>query len=125
VRRWLAGRLATDLEAFVVPGVEITDALGLDLMAAGLRVVANPRHATVLVLVGEIPPGLARAAAVVYSQQPRPRAILSVGAPSPVPMPIADVSVLGNQSALGEGVAELRRRLALGSSDPDPSAFVI
>ena len=117
--------LATDLEAFVVPGVEITDALGLDLMAAGLRVASNPRHATLLVLVGEIPPGLARAAAVVYSQQPRPRAILSVGAQSPVPLPTADASVRGNQSALGEGVAELRRRIALGAWDPDPPAFVI
>jgi Ni,Fe-hydrogenase III large subunit len=117
--------LASDLDAFVVPGVEIADALGLDLAAAGLRVVSNPRHAMVLVLVGEIPPGLARAAAVAYSQQPRPRAILSVSAQSPVPLPTADVSVLGNHSALSESVAELRRRFAMGAWDPDPPAFVI
>src|SRR5437879_3829214 len=83
--------LARALQAFVVPGLETADAFGLDLAAAGLRPVANPRHATVLVLIGEIPPGLAHAAAVAYAQQPRPRAILSVGAQSPVPLPSADV----------------------------------
>jgi len=125
VRRWLAGILAGDLDAFVVPGAEMLDVLGLDLEAAGLRVVASPRHATVLVLVGEIPPGLARSAAIAYTQQPRPRAILSVGAPSPAPLPAADVSVAATQPALTEGIAELRRHVAGGAWDPDPPAFVI
>ena len=38
MRRWLAGMLVSDLEAFVVPGLEIADALGLDrlvMLAAG------------------------------------------------------------------------------------------
>ena len=125
VRRWLAGILAGDLDAFVVPGAEMLDALGLDLEAAGLRVAATPRHASVLVVVGDIPPGLARSAAIAYAQQPRPRAILSVGAPSPAPLPAADVSVAATQPALTEGIAQLRRHVARGAWDPDPPAFVI
>jgi Ni,Fe-hydrogenase III large subunit len=125
LRRWLASALARELDAFVVPGREILDALALDPVAAGLRLVANPRHASVLVLAGEIPPELARAAAVAYAQQPRPRAILSIGASMTQALPAADVSVVASQSALTEGVAELRRRLALGAWDPDPPAFVL
>lgn len=125
IRHWLAGFAAQALDAFVVPGPEILDAFALDPVAAGLRLVPNPRHASVLVLAGEVPSGLARAAAVAYSQQPRPRAILSIGGPSAAPLPAADVSVVASQAALGEGVADLRRRLALGAWDPDPPPFVI
>jgi Ni,Fe-hydrogenase III large subunit len=125
LQRWLASTLPQELDAFIVPGAEILDVLALDPMAARLRLVANPRHASVLVLACEIPPALAHAAAVAYAQQPRPRAILSIGSPGTATLPTADVSVEASQSAVGEGVAELRRRLALGAWDPDPEAFVI
>jgi Ni,Fe-hydrogenase III large subunit len=126
VRRWLASTLARELDAFVVPGPEMLDALALDPVAAGLRVVANPRQATVLVLVGDTPPGLARAAAIAHAQQPRPKAMLSVGAvQSPAPLPSPHVSVAATQPALNEGVADLRRRLAQGAWDPDPPAVAI
>lgn len=122
-RGLLAGILARALDAFVVPGPEILDASGLDAAGAGLRLVANPRHASVLLLVGEIPAELARAAAVAYAQIPRPRAILAVGTVSHAPLATADVCVEPNQAALVAGVADVRRRLATGAWTADPTPF--
>jgi Ni,Fe-hydrogenase III large subunit len=68
------------LAAFVAPDRAVALALGVDLEAAGLHLVATPRHADVLVLVGPIPPGLESAIALTYAQMPRPRARLPVAA---------------------------------------------
>lgn len=68
-----------DLRAFIVPGADVARARGLDLASAGLRVVATPRHANLLVLVGPLPHALRRAAVVVHHQMPAPRAVLSAG----------------------------------------------
>lgn len=124
-RRLLAGTLAQELEVFVVPGPEILDASCLDVGAAGLRLVANPRHASVLLLVGEIPPELARAAAITYAQMPRPRAILAIGTGSPASLPTADVTVEPDQAALVAGVHDVRRRLATGAWAVDAPPFVV
>ncbi len=115
LRRLAARALARDLTAFVVPGPELARAHGLDLAAAGLRPVATPRHAGVLVLIGELPAGLARAAAVAYAQMGRPRAILALGAPEVGPLPAPDVAAALRQDALAAGVAELRRLVAAGA----------
>jgi hypothetical protein len=122
LRRAMASVLGRKLDAFVVPGAELLTAVGLDADRAGLRLVANPRHANVLLLIGEIPPGLAHAAAVAHAQQPRPRAILSVGTTSSADLlPQADVSVEANQAALAAGVANLRRLIAMGAWTPHPA----
>jgi Ni,Fe-hydrogenase III large subunit len=123
VRRWLARALASELAAFVVPGREMLDVLGLDAAAAGLRVVASSRHANVLLLVGEIPPGLARAAATVYAQVPRPRSVLVLGTSSPAPLPDADFVVEAVHTDLVRGVTELRRRMAAEAWHADAAAF--
>ena len=123
LRRLAARALARDLAAFVVPGPEIARAGGLDLAAAGLRPVANPRHAGVLVLVGDLPDGLARAAAVAYAQMPRPRAILALGVSGVGPLPAPDVVADLRQEALADAVGELRRRVATGAFGPDTAPF--
>jgi Ni,Fe-hydrogenase III large subunit len=106
-RRITAAASAAQLAGFVAPGREVALAKGIDLQATGLAVVANPRHADVLVLVGEIPPGLANAVALTYRQMPRPRAILSVGGGPVTDLPSPDVSVAASQAEVEAGVARL------------------
>ena len=52
-RRLMARAQARELHALVVPGPEAARAVGVDLDATGLRISDTPRHASVLVLVGE------------------------------------------------------------------------
>lgn len=114
-RRLVARAGARDLTVFVVPGLEVARALGLDVPGAGLREVTTPRHANVLLLVGQVPEGLARASAVAYAQMSRPRAILAVGEYSTPPLPPPDALVAAEQGALIVGVAAVRRALATHS----------
>src|SRR6267378_3071767 len=106
-RRLTAAASAAPLAAFVAPGREVALAQGINLESAGLRLVANPRHADVLVLVGEIPPGLANAVALTYAQMPRPRAILAIGAGPVMQLPSADVTIAAIQTEVEAGVARL------------------
>lgn len=121
LRRLVARAAARDLVAFVVPGPDVARARGFDLEAAGLRVADTPRHASVLVLAGELPTGLKKAAAIAFAQMPRPRAILAVGAGDVSPLPAPDVSVEGD--ALGTGVEELRRLFVEGGFTEEAAGF--
>ena len=125
LRRLVARAQGQFLTAFVVPGEEVARAFGLDFAAAGLDVVPSPRHAAVLVLVGEIPPGLARPTTVVYAQMPRPRAILAVGANAPAHLPTPDIAVAPTQAALVTGVQALRRQFATGAWAEDTVPFEV
>lgn len=109
VRRWIAQAQAQELTAFVVPGMDVARAHGLDLAAAGLRVAPTPRHAAVLILVGDLSPGLRQAAAVVYAQMPRPRTICALGCTPTLPLPVADVTAALSQSALITAVPRIRK----------------
>jgi Ni,Fe-hydrogenase III large subunit len=102
------------LTCFVVPGRDVVLAIGLDLEGAGLRLVATPRHADVLALVGPIPAGLQPACALTYTQMPRPRAILSIGAGKVDGLPSSDVAVAATQADLTTGVARLSALFADG-----------
>ncbi len=62
LRRLLGAAMARDLTVFLIPGPDIARAHGLGIEAAGLRPVASPRHASVLLVVGAIPPALREAA---------------------------------------------------------------
>ncbi|BBL80351.1 hypothetical protein RxyAA322_22050 [Rubrobacter xylanophilus] len=123
LRRLFAAAMARDLRAFVVPGAEVARARGLDPEAVGLRITAAPRHANVLVIVGELPEGLRKAAAVTYAQMMRPRAVLAVGAEELFPLPEADVSAELSQAGLEEGVARLRRAFSRGAFAPETADF--
>lgn len=122
-RRIVARAQAQELAAFVVPGPEVARAAGVDLEAAGLGISATPRHAGVLVLVGGLPPGLKKAAAVAYAQMPRPRAILAIGSGDISPLPGPDVSIESGQEEAAAGVAELRRFFAGGAFSEDAADF--
>ncbi len=123
LRRLVARAAARELSAFVVPAPELARARGLDLEASGLTVVGTPRHARVLVVVGELPEGLKKAAAVAYAQMPRPRAILAVGAGDVSPLPEPNVSVGLAREGVSGGVAELRRTFAEGAFGAQTADF--
>ncbi len=122
-RRLVARALARDLTVFVAPGLDVARAYGLDPTAAGLRVVSTPRHAAILLLVGEIPPGLRAAAAVAYAQMARPRAIIALGTDGAPPLPAPDVAVTLDQAALVAGVEELQRIVASTAWSSDAPIF--
>jgi len=123
LRRLTALAMARDLRAFLVPGPEIARAHGLDIEAAGLLRVASPRHASVLLVVGAIPPALREAAAIVYAQMVRPRALFALGTQTLSPLPAADVGARLSQDELVEGVHRLRRAFAEGAFRPQVSSF--
>ena len=122
-RRLAARAAARELDALVVPGPDIARAYGIDVEAAGLGVVPTPRHASVLLVVGEVPEGLKKAAAVAYAQMARPRAVLAAGAGDLSPLPTPDVSVDLNQNALAGGISELRHSFAAGAFDAETTSF--
>jgi Ni,Fe-hydrogenase III large subunit len=122
-RRLVARAQARELAAFIVPDPEAAYALGVDLEAVGLRISGTPRHASVLVLVGELPPGLKKAAAVAYAQMPRPRAILAVGAADVSPLPEPDASAGPGQEDVAASVDELRQLFAQSAFSPEAADF--
>ncbi len=123
LRRLTAAAMARDLTTFVVPGPDIAGAHGLDIEAAGFRLVASPRHASVLLVIGEIPPALCEAAAVVYAQMMRPRAVLSLGAQTRPPLPSADITVGLSQHELIDGMRRIGAAMAEGAFGHDASVF--
>ena len=123
LRRIIAAAMARDLCAFVVPGLDIARARGLNPAAAGLHLAATPRHANVLLIIGKLPPGLADAAAVAYAQMPRPRAILALGAGDIAPLPAADVTGELSQAGLASALADLRPLFAGGAFAPMVTKF--
>jgi Ni,Fe-hydrogenase III large subunit len=115
--------MAHRLNAFVVPGPDVARAHGLDLEDAGLRIVDTPRHASVLLLVDELPDGLMKAATVAYAQMMRPRAVFAVGAGAVSSLPESDVSVTLDQESVVAGVEELRHVFVESAFDPDAEDF--
>jgi len=124
LRRLVASAMARDLCAFVVPGVDVARAAGLDFTGAGLHLAASPRHANVLLIIGDLPTGLRDAASVIYAQMPRPRCILALGGGDIAPLPAADATGALSQSGLEAGLRDLRRIIATGAFAPDVSDFV-
>ena len=122
-RRLVARALARDLTVFVAPGLDVARAYGLDPTAAGLRIVPTPRHAAVLLLVGEIPPGLRAATAVAYAQMARPRTIIALRTDGAPPLPAPNVAVTLDQAALVAGVEELQRIVASAAWSSDAPIF--
>ena len=113
--RMAARAMSRRLTAFVVPGPDVARAHGLDVEATGLQTVDTPRHASVLLLVGEVPEGLREAAAVAFAQMMRPRAVFAVGTGGVATLPEPDVLVDLDQESLADGVEELCRAFAEGA----------
>ncbi len=124
LRRLLAAAMAHDLNVFLVPGPEIARAHGLNIEAAGLKLVVSPRHASVLLVIGVISPALSEAAAVIYAQMMRPRALFVLGEEPLPPLPAADVMTGLSQHDLIKGVHRLRRVFTEDAFRSDVSDFV-
>lgn len=107
--------LPHDLDTFVLPGLDIARANGLDIEAAGLRPAATPRHATVLLIVGGLPSTLLNSAAVVYAQMPRPRTLVALGAGDVSPLPAPDTVAPLTRQGLYGAVAQTRELLRVGA----------
>jgi Ni,Fe-hydrogenase III large subunit len=123
IRRLAAAAMAREFEVFVLPGPEVARAMELDLTAAGLRLAATPRHASVMLVVGLMPAGLRDAASIAYAQMPRPRTILALGAGDLTPLPTADASAELSQKGLLSGLIDLRRIIAAGAFRDDVSDY--
>lgn len=106
--RLFSRAISQSLKAFVVPDTRTARAFGLDLAAAGLDVASNPRHASVLLVVGDLPEGLSNAASIVYAQMPRPRAIMTVGTTQQNQHFPPDISISLDQKDLIDGVRRLQ-----------------
>lgn len=108
----LIGRaLPPRLGVFVLPGLDVARAHGLDVEAAGLRPAATPRHATVLLVAGRLPGRFLDSAAVVYAQMPRPRTLIALEAGEVSPLPSPAVVAALTQEGLKEAVARTRQLL--------------
>ncbi|NOY73268.1 MAG: hypothetical protein GXP14_13020 [Gammaproteobacteria bacterium] len=126
LRRLLANAMARDLKVFVVPGLDIARVYGLDIEAAGMQVVASPRHASVLLVLGDISPEIREAASIVYAQMLRPKSLFTVGVTDAellAPLPEADVSVALSQQHLVSGVAAMQAAFAAGSFQLEVSDY--
>jgi len=123
LRRLIAASMARELNIFVIPGPEIARAHGLDIAAAGIQLVVSPRHASVLLVIGAIPPALRETAAVIYAQMMRPRVLFAVGTEDLWPLPPADVVAGLSQQELVQGLRQLRIVFAEGAFHPDVSDF--
>ncbi len=123
LRRLVSIAMARDLGVFIIPGPDIARAHGLDIEAAGLHPVASPRHASVLLIVGAIPPALREAAAIIYAQMVRPRVLFALGTETLPPLPAADVVGGLSQQDLIQGIRQLRSAFAEGAFRPDVSNF--
>ncbi len=123
LRRLTASAMARDLRVFLIPGADITRAYGLDIEAAGLRPVASPRHANVLLVVGPLSQPLRDAAAIIYAQMLRPRALFVIGTTDLSPLPTADITADLSQQELVKGVRQLRAAFTEGAFYPEVTNF--
>ena len=123
LRRLLARALAFRPAVFVLPGLDIARAHGLDLEAAGLRVVATPRHAELLLIAGELPEALAKAAVIVYAQTVRPRLIIALDAGDISPLPAAHVVGALGQAGLQTAAHRARELLRTAAWAEDVQPF--
>ena len=121
--KMVARAMSRRLTAFVVPGPDVARSYGLDIEDAGLQIVDTPRHASVLLLVGELPESLREAATVAYAQMMRPRTIFAVASDDVSQLPEPGVSVALDQESLADGVEELRRTFAEGAFATETEYF--
>jgi Ni,Fe-hydrogenase III large subunit len=119
----IARALPPQLDTFVLPGLDVARAAGLDLDAAGCRPATTPRHSTVLLVVGELPTALLEAAVVVFAQMTRPRVIVALESGDISPLPTADVIGQVSQNALETAMEQARQVLSEGSWSAEAEPF--
>ncbi len=123
LQKWVSRALAGNLSCLIVPGPEVALSHGLDVTAAGMRITATPRDASVLLIIGELSEKMSEAVAVLYAQMPRPRAIVILGGQTPSTLPDPDFSADVSQAGLIDAVDWLKRALAKGAFSDSPEDF--
>ena len=123
LQKWVSRALAGNLSCLIVPGPEVALSHGLDVTAAGMRITATPRDASVLLIIGELSEKMNEAVAVLYAQMPRPRAIVILGGQTPSTLPDPDFSAGVSQAGLIDAVDWLKRALAKGAFSDSPEDF--
>ena len=123
LQKWVSRALAGNLSCLIVPGPEVALSHGLDVTAAGMRITATPRDASVLLIIGELSEKMSEAVAVLYAQMPRPRAIVILGGQTPSTLPDPDFSAGVSQAGLIDAVDWLKRALAKGAFSDSPEDF--
>ena len=123
LQKWVSRALAGNLSCLIVPGPEVALSHGLDVTAAGMRITATPRDASVLLIIGELSEKMNEAVAVLYAQMPRPRAIVNLGGQTPSTLPDPDFSAGVSQAGLIDAVDWLKRALAKGAFSDSPEDF--
>lgn len=123
LRRRLNPLMARDLRVLVVPGLDVARAHGLDPAAADMRMVATPRHANVMLLVGALSPAMQSAAVILYAQMMRPRAVVALGGNNFDSLPVPEVRLDLSQAGLVGSVAPLRVALATQARPPQSADF--
>ncbi len=108
----LGKTVAENLTAFVVPGVELLRQQNIDLNLVNINITTTPRHANVLLLVGEIPTGLKEYALTIYNQMPSPKAVFAINV-SLVGLPFTpDVFSDGSTESMAQAIKKLQERFA-------------
>ncbi len=105
---FLSNAVSNDLTAIVVPGMEIARTYQLDLENSGLILTDTPRHANVLLLIGEIPQSMRQHARTLYNQMPAPKAILAIGTAAFNPLPKPDMTADFSQQSIKQSVKKLQ-----------------
>lgn len=123
LQKWVSRALAGNLSCLIVPGPEVALSHGLDVTAAGMRITATPRDASMLLIIGELSEKMNEAVAVLYAQMPRPRAIVNLGGQTPSTLPDPDFSAGVSQAGLIDAVDWLKRALAKGAFSGSPEDF--
>lgn len=80
LQKWVSRALAGNLSCLIVPGPEVALSHGLDVTAAGMRITATPRDASVLLIIGELSEKMNEAVAVLYAHDAPRREPLSIWA---------------------------------------------
>ncbi|WP_373056660.1 hypothetical protein [Zunongwangia sp. H14] len=89
----LSKLILRELNIFPVPGENLFIIKGFNIYQKGIKMVASPRHANLLLIAGPLSPQLRKAAAISYSQMPRPRILVTVDLQEVEPLPRPDLVI--------------------------------
>ncbi|WP_159039951.1 hypothetical protein [Christiangramia fulva] len=112
------------LKIFPVPGQNLLALQGLDFYKKGVKIVASPRHANLLLVSAPFSKNLREAAAISYAQMPRPRILVSIDLQDIDPLPNPDLVISADE--LNELPAKLKKiNLWSGHSKTYKPSFLV
>lgn len=99
-----------ELMVYPIPGLDFYRSKGI-FLDRWFTLAENPRNANVLLISGSLSQQLARGAAVIYLQMPRPRLLVFAGVEKTSPLPEPDVRIELTYDAIKSIVPGLSKRL--------------